>query len=132
MSTPTALVKVMIDATRKAARGLTRDFGELAELQVSKKGPADYVSAADTKAEQRAAETEPAPVVTAMPVPPIMSAMPVAVVFPTPVRERRGRGRNRRRSGEAKDARCLERGKSGHGWSPVFCRLVRRTTRCAF
>jgi myo-inositol-1(or 4)-monophosphatase len=52
MSTPTALVKVMIDATRKAARGLTRDFGELAELQVSKKGPADYVSAADTKAEQ--------------------------------------------------------------------------------
>ena len=52
MSTPTALVKVMIDAVRKAARGLTRDFGELAELQVSKKGPADYVSAADTKAEQ--------------------------------------------------------------------------------
>src|SRR6201996_3275303 len=42
----------MIDAARKAARGLTRDFGELAELQVSKKGPADYVSAADTKAEQ--------------------------------------------------------------------------------
>ncbi len=52
MSTPTALVKVMIDAVRKAARGLTRDFGELAELQVSKKGPADYVSAADLKAEQ--------------------------------------------------------------------------------
>lgn len=42
----------MTDAVRKAARGLTRDFGELAELQVSKKGPADYVSAADTKAEQ--------------------------------------------------------------------------------
>ena len=52
MTTPTALVKVMIDAARKAARGLTRDFGELGELQVSKKGPADYVSAADTKAEQ--------------------------------------------------------------------------------
>ena len=52
MSTPTALVKVMIDAVRKAAKGLTRDFGELAELQVSKKGPADYVSAADLKAEQ--------------------------------------------------------------------------------
>lgn len=52
MSTPTALLKVMIDATRKAARGLNRDFGELAELQVSKKGPADYVSAADLKAEQ--------------------------------------------------------------------------------
>ena len=42
----------MIDAARKAARGLTRDFGELGELQVSKKGPADYVSAADIKAEQ--------------------------------------------------------------------------------
>ncbi len=52
MSTPTTLVKVMIDAARKAARGLTRDFGELEELQVSKKGPADYVSAADMKAEQ--------------------------------------------------------------------------------
>jgi myo-inositol-1(or 4)-monophosphatase len=52
MSTPSALLKVMIGAARKAARGLTRDFGELAELQVSRKGPADYVSAADTKAEQ--------------------------------------------------------------------------------
>jgi len=45
-------VKVMIDAVRKAARGLTRDFGEVGELQVSRKGPADYVSAADLKAEQ--------------------------------------------------------------------------------
>ena len=52
MSTPTALVKVMIDACRKAAKGLTRDFGELAELQVAKKAPADFVSAADLKAEQ--------------------------------------------------------------------------------
>jgi myo-inositol-1(or 4)-monophosphatase len=52
VSTPTTLVKVMIDAARKAAKGLTRDFGELEELQVSKKGPADYVSAADMKAEQ--------------------------------------------------------------------------------
>ena len=52
MSTPTTLVKVMIDAVRKAAKGLTRDFGELEQLQVSKKGPADYVSAADMKAEQ--------------------------------------------------------------------------------
>ncbi len=42
----------MIDAARKAARGLTRDFGELNELQVSKKGAADFVSAADLKAEQ--------------------------------------------------------------------------------
>jgi myo-inositol-1(or 4)-monophosphatase len=52
VSTPTALLKVMIDAARKAARGLTRDFGELGELQVSRKGVADYVSAADIKAEQ--------------------------------------------------------------------------------
>src|SRR6202000_962338 len=37
---------------RKTARGLTRDFGEVAELQVSKKGAADFVSAADLKAEQ--------------------------------------------------------------------------------
>ena len=52
MSTPTALVKVMIGAARKAGRALARDFGEVAELQVSKKGAADYVSAADLKAEQ--------------------------------------------------------------------------------
>ena len=52
MSTPTALLKVMIDAARKAGRGLARDFGELGELQVSKKGVGDYVSAADLKAEQ--------------------------------------------------------------------------------
>jgi myo-inositol-1(or 4)-monophosphatase len=52
MPTPSALVKVMIDAARKAARGLARDFGEVTELQVSKKGAADFVSAADLKAEQ--------------------------------------------------------------------------------
>jgi myo-inositol-1(or 4)-monophosphatase len=53
MTTPTsALIKVMIDAARKAGRALARDFGEVAELQVSKKGAADYVSAADLKAEQ--------------------------------------------------------------------------------
>ena len=52
MSTQSALLKVMSDAARKAARGLNRDFGELAELQVAKKAPADFVSAADIKAEQ--------------------------------------------------------------------------------
>ena len=52
MSTPSALLKVMSDAARTAARGLNRDFGELAELQVSRKGAADFVSAADIKAEQ--------------------------------------------------------------------------------
>jgi len=52
VSTQSALLKVMSDAARKAARGLNRDFGELVELQVSKKGAADFVSAADLKAEQ--------------------------------------------------------------------------------
>ena len=52
MSTQSALLKVMTDAARKAARGLNRDFGELSELQVAKKAPADFVSAADLKAEQ--------------------------------------------------------------------------------
>ena len=47
----------MSDAARKAARGLNRDFGELAELQVAKKAPADFVSAADLKAEQVIFET---------------------------------------------------------------------------
>jgi myo-inositol-1(or 4)-monophosphatase len=42
----------MIDAARKAGRALARDFGEVAELQVSRKGAADYVSAADLKAEE--------------------------------------------------------------------------------
>lgn len=46
------LLTVMIAAARKAGRGLARDFGEVEQLQVSKKGPADFVSAADTKAEQ--------------------------------------------------------------------------------
>ena len=52
MSTPSATAKVMIDAARKTARGLLRDFGEVAALQVSRKGAADYVTAADLKAEQ--------------------------------------------------------------------------------
>jgi Archaeal fructose-1,6-bisphosphatase and related enzymes of inositol monophosphatase family len=52
VSTQSALLKVMSDAARKAARGLNRDFGELGELQVSRKAPADFVSAADLRAEQ--------------------------------------------------------------------------------
>jgi myo-inositol-1(or 4)-monophosphatase len=52
VSTQSALLKVMSDAARKAARGLNRDFGEIGELQVAKKAPADFVSAADLKAEQ--------------------------------------------------------------------------------
>ena len=52
MTTPTTLVKVMIDAARKAGRKLARDFGEVGELQVSRKGTADFVSQADLTAEQ--------------------------------------------------------------------------------
>ncbi len=42
----------MIAAARKAARNLQRDFGEVEALQVSRKGAADFVSAADIQAEQ--------------------------------------------------------------------------------
>lgn len=41
----------MIAAARKAGRGLSRDFGEVAELQVSRKGPGDFVTKADIRAE---------------------------------------------------------------------------------
>jgi myo-inositol-1(or 4)-monophosphatase len=47
-----ALLNVMIKAARKAARTLKRDFGEVENLQVSLKGPANFVTAADRKAEQ--------------------------------------------------------------------------------
>ena len=41
----------MIAAARAAGRSLARDFGEVENLQVSKKGPADFVSNADHRAE---------------------------------------------------------------------------------
>ncbi len=47
-----ALLNVMIKAARKAGRGLKRDFGEIENLQVSLKGPANFVSAADRRAEE--------------------------------------------------------------------------------
>jgi myo-inositol-1(or 4)-monophosphatase len=47
-----ALINVMIAAARKAARGLRRDFGEIENLQVSLKGPANFVTAADRRAEE--------------------------------------------------------------------------------
>lgn len=47
-----ALVTVMINAARRAAKSLRRDFGEVEALQVSRKGAADFVSAADIRAEQ--------------------------------------------------------------------------------
>ena len=47
-----AIINVMERAARKAARGLVRDFGEVEQLQVSRKGPADFVSTADLRAER--------------------------------------------------------------------------------
>lgn len=47
-----ALINVMTNAVRKAANGLRRDFGELEHLQVSKKDPTSFASAAGTRANQ--------------------------------------------------------------------------------
>jgi myo-inositol-1(or 4)-monophosphatase len=47
-----ALMNVMTAAALKAGRGLKRDFGEVENLQVSVKGPGDFVSAADKRAEK--------------------------------------------------------------------------------
>jgi len=47
-----ALMNVMIGAARKAGRGLARDFGELENLQVSMKGPSNFVTASDMRAEK--------------------------------------------------------------------------------
>ena len=52
MAQRSALLNVMTAAATKAARGLVRDFGEIENLQVSKKGPADFVTTADKKAEE--------------------------------------------------------------------------------
>ncbi|MCK9550166.1 inositol monophosphatase family protein [Aquamicrobium lusatiense] len=46
-----AILNVMVQAAMKAGRSLSRDFGEVQNLQVSLKGPGDYVSQADRKAE---------------------------------------------------------------------------------
>ncbi|WP_269931398.1 inositol monophosphatase family protein [Aminobacter sp. HY435] len=46
-----AILNVMVQAAMKAGRSLARDFGEVQNLQVSLKGPGDYVSQADRKAE---------------------------------------------------------------------------------
>lgn len=47
-----ALMNVMTKAARKAGRALARDFGEVEHLQVATKGPADFVSKADLRAEK--------------------------------------------------------------------------------
>jgi len=43
---------MMVRAAQRAGRGLLRDFGDVASLQVSRKGPNDFVSQADRKAEK--------------------------------------------------------------------------------
>ncbi len=52
MAVRSALVSVMAAAADKAARRLIRDFNEVEHLQVSRKGPADFVTAADLMAER--------------------------------------------------------------------------------
>jgi len=47
-----ALLNVMIKAARRAGRSLKRDLGEIENLQVSLKGPANFVSLADRRAEE--------------------------------------------------------------------------------
>jgi len=51
MATRSPVMNVMIRAADRAARGLKRDFGEVSNLQVSRKGPADFVTTADLRAE---------------------------------------------------------------------------------
>jgi myo-inositol-1(or 4)-monophosphatase len=51
MAARSALFTVMDRAVRKAGRALVRDFGEVENLQVSVKGPGDFVSNADRRAE---------------------------------------------------------------------------------
>ncbi len=46
------IINAMDGAARKAARSLIHDFGEVEQLQVSRKGPADFVSEADRRAEE--------------------------------------------------------------------------------
>jgi len=47
-----ALINVMVKAARRAGRSLKRDLGEIENLQVSLKGPANFVSLADKRAEE--------------------------------------------------------------------------------
>ncbi|MCV0383564.1 MAG: inositol monophosphatase [Erythrobacter sp.] len=52
MAAISGLIRVMEKAARKAGGRLRRDFGEVEHLQVSRKGPADFVSKADMRAER--------------------------------------------------------------------------------
>ena len=57
MAIASPLIEIMMEAARRGARTLARDFGEVENLQVSLKGPADFVSAADKMAEQKIFES---------------------------------------------------------------------------
>lgn len=52
MAVVSPLIQVMSQAAEKAGRALLRDFGEVENLQVSRKGPADFVTTADKKSEE--------------------------------------------------------------------------------
>ena len=52
MNSISANLNIMIKATEKASKILIRDFGEIEKLQVSKKGPTDFVTNADLKTEK--------------------------------------------------------------------------------
>mgnify|MGYP000070023579 CR=1 FL=1 len=52
MAAISGLIRVMEKAARKAGQRLRRDFGEVEHLQVSRKGPADFVSKADMRSER--------------------------------------------------------------------------------
>lgn len=52
MAVRSALINVMAKAAEKAAKSLKRDFGEVEHLQVSRKGPADFVSTADMESQR--------------------------------------------------------------------------------
>ena len=52
MKLSSANINVMVKACRKAAKTLIRDFGEIENLQVSLKGPGDFVTASDKKVEK--------------------------------------------------------------------------------
>ena len=56
MVSHSGLITVMQRAARKAAPRIRRDFNEVEQLQVSRKGPADFVSMADKQAEQTLVE----------------------------------------------------------------------------
>ena len=52
MKSISANLNIMIKACEKASKILIRDFGEIEKLQVSKKGPADFVTNSDLKVEK--------------------------------------------------------------------------------